>query len=116
MVASADVAGGGSLGKRCAACHSFDKGGANKVGPALWGVVNRPVASVPDYAYSQAMVAFAAGGSKLWTVDELNPYLENPKGHVPGTKMAYPGLKKEDERASLIAYLRSLSDNPVPLP
>jgi cytochrome c len=116
MVASADVAKGGNLAKRCAACHSFDKGGPNKVGPALWGVVNRPVASVPEYAYSEAMVTFATGGIKLWTIDELNPYLENPKGHVPGTKMVYPGLKKEDERASLIAYLRSLSDSPVPLP
>jgi len=116
LVAAADVGRGQQVGRRCAACHVFEKGGANRVGPVLWDVVNRPIASVPGYNYSPALTAFAEGGAKTWTVDELNPYLENPRGHVPGTKMAFAGLKSEEERAQVIAYLRSLSDNPVPLP
>ncbi len=101
--------------RRCLACHTVEKDGANKVGPKLWGVVNRPVASVPDYAYSDAMKAFAEGGAKAWTVAELDPYLLDPKAHVPRTKMVFPGIKKEDERANVIAYLHTLADTPVPV-
>jgi cytochrome c len=115
LVAAADVKKGQTISKRCAACHAFEKGGANKIGPVLWDVVNRPIASVPDFEYSEAMKAFSEGGQKLWTVDELSAYLENPKGHIPGNKMAFPGLKKEDDRANLIGYLHTLSDNPAPL-
>ena len=73
------------------------------------------IASVADYAYSDAMVAFSGGGQKAWTYAELDPYLLNPKGHVPGTKMVFPGIKKDDERAAVIAYLRTLADAPAPL-
>jgi cytochrome c2 len=116
LVASADPKKGEALARRCSACHSFEEGGPNKVGPHLWDVVNRPVASVPDFVYSDAMKAFSEGGAKTWTYDELSAFLANPKAHVPGTKMAFPGLRKEDDRAAVIAYLRSLSQNPQPLP
>lgn len=116
MLASADPAKGETIAKRCAACHTFDKGGANKVGPHLYGVVNRPVASVEGYNYSDAMKKFSENGTKTWTFQELDTYLIDPKKHVPGTKMVFPGLKKDDERANVIAYLRALSDQPAPLP
>jgi cytochrome c2 len=114
-VAAADADKGKNLAKRCAACHTFEKDGANKIGPHLWGIVNRPIASVPDFEYSDAMKAFGADG-KTWTYDELSAYLENPKEHIPGNKMAFPGLRKEDDRADVIAYLRTLADTPAPLP
>ena len=116
MVAAADVAKGANFAKRCVACHTFEKDAGNKVGPALWGVVDRPIASVPDYEYSEAMVAFAEGGAKTWTYDELSAFLADPKGHVPGTKMVFPGIKKDEDRANVIAYLRTLADTPAPLP
>ena len=114
-VASADVAKGATVAKRCAACHTVEEGGANKVGPHLWDVVGRPIASVADFNYSDAMKEFSEGGAKTWTLDLLDAYLLDPKGAVPGNKMAFPGLKNDAPRADLLAYLHSLSANPVPL-
>lgn len=109
LVAAADVAKGESIAKRCTACHSLAQNGPNKVGPHLWGVVGRPVATIADFSYSAAMKAFSGGGAKTWTVEQLDPWLTNPKSLVPGTKMAFPGLKKADERAAVVAYLKSLA-------
>jgi cytochrome c len=116
LIAAADPAKGQMLARRCMSCHRFEKDGGSAVGPNLWGVVDRPIASLPDYTYSQAMVAFAQGGAKHWTYDELSAYLESPSAHIPGNKMAFPGLKKEDERANVVAFLRTLADTPAPLP
>lgn len=115
-VAAADPAKGEAFAKRCMACHSFEAGGPNKVGPNLWNIVNRPVASVAEYKYSDAMVAFSEGGAKLWTFDHLSAYLADPKGTVPKNKMVFPGIKKDEDRANVIAYLRSLSESPAELP
>ena len=115
-IAAADSAKGQAFAKRCAACHTFEKDASNKVGPNLWNVVDRPVASVPDFKYSDAMLAFSEGGAKHWTYAELDAYLTNPKAHVPKNKMVFPGIKKDEDRANVIAYLRSLSDSPAPLP
>jgi cytochrome c2 len=103
-----DPAAGEAFARRCVACHSFEEGGANKVGPNLWGVVGRPVASVEDYAYSEAMTAFSEGGAKVWDPGTLHAYLADPRGVVPGTKMVFPGIKNEDDLANVVAYLQSL--------
>ena len=91
-------------------------GGANKVGPNLWGVVNRPIASHAGFAYSAPMKEFAQGGSVVWDYDHLDKFLASPKGLVKGTAMGFAGLKKVEERAALIAYLRAHADSPAPLP
>ena len=106
MLASADMAKGEKLFKKCASCHTFNKGGENKVGPAMWGIVNRPKASSEGFAYSGALVNF--GGD--WSVEELNKFLLKPKKYVPGTKMNFNGLKKDQDRADLIKWLSGLSD------
>jgi cytochrome c len=111
-LASADVDRGKSESRVCMTCHTLDKGGPNKVGPNLWGVVDRPRASHPGFDYSAAM---RAKGGK-WTFDELDNFLTHPQGYIPGTKMTFSGIQNPDQRANLIAYLRTLSDNPVPLP
>ncbi|WP_181708367.1 c-type cytochrome [Chthonobacter rhizosphaerae] len=113
-LASASVENGMKVSKACASCHNFDKGGANKTGPGLWETVNRKPGTHEGYAYSAAMVEF--GNTHVWDFEQLDAFLANPKGVVAGTKMGYAGLKKPDDRADLIAYLQSLSDNPVPLP
>lgn len=100
----ANAAAGATIANKCKACHDLSNAAANKVGPALWGVVGRKVASHPGFAYSDAMKAH--GGD--WTPDRLNTYLENPKGVVPGTKMAFAGVKDPKERADLVAYLETL--------
>lgn len=113
MLAGADAAKGAITAKVCAACHSFDNGGANKVGPNLWNVVGAKRPHLSDgFAYSAAMKG--AGGA--WDYDALNAYLYNPRAAVPGNKMAYAGLKNDKDRANVIAYLRSLADKPEPLP
>lgn len=116
LLASADPARGENVFKRCAACHTGEKGGANKVGPHLWDVVNRPVATVDGFSYSAAMKAFSQDGKEVWNYDHLNQFLTSPKGYIKGTAMGFAGDKKDNERADLIAYLRTLSDNPAPLP
>jgi cytochrome c len=103
--ADGDVANGEKIFKKCLACHSATEK-ANKVGPYLVGVINRPVASIDKYQYSDAMKEYAAA-SKTWDEAALNAYLENPKAVVPKTKMVFPGLKKPEERADLIAYLKT---------
>jgi len=115
LLAKADVAKGEAQSKKCQACHSLEKGGPNKIGPDLWGVVDRPVAHHEGFAYSQGMLAFAEGG-KTWTFDNLNHFLAGPKAFVPGTAMSFAGIKNDQDRADLLAYLRTLSDSPAPLP
>jgi len=107
-----DVAGGKKIFKKCAACHSINKDGANKIGPALYNVVGRQVGGVSNYKYSKALAEY----KKTWTFDELNGFLIKPAKWIKGTKMAYAGLSSETDRASLIKYLNQNSDNPLPLP
>ena len=115
LLASADAEAGVTVFKKCTACHTTENGGANKVGPNLWNIVNRPVASHEGFSYSSAMKAFAEGGT-VWDYDNLDHFLASPKGLVKGTAMGFAGVKKPEERANLIAYLRTLSDSPAPLP
>lgn len=116
LLASADANAGAAVFKKCAACHSIEKGGPNKVGPDLWSVVDRPVAGHEGFAYSAGMKDFAKGGSEKWTFDNLNHFLLSPKNFVKGTAMGFAGIKKDDERANLIAYLAAQADSPVALP
>jgi predicted metalloprotease len=111
-LAKADITRGENAAKRCQACHTFTKGGRNLVGPNLWGVVGRPKASEPGFNYSAALKA--KGGN--WTIDDLNQFITNSRGYVPGTTETFAGISGESERADLLVYLNSLSDNPAPLP
>lgn len=114
LYATADAkAGGDFFSKKCATCHDITKGGANKVGPHLWGVMGRKVASIADFNYSAGMKAHA---DRSWSLDEANHFLWNPRAFVPGTIMAFGGVSKDAERANLIAYLNSQSDKPLALP
>ena len=103
---------GTQIAKQCETCHNFGKGQGNKIGPDLYGVVGRPVASEAGFNYSAALKA--KGGT--WTFDALNTWLTNPRADVPGTAMTFAGLPSEKQRADVIAYLNSNSDNPLPLP
>ena len=114
LLASADISAGEKTFKKCAACHSNEAGGANKVGPGLYDVVGRAIASVSGFSYSAALKAYGEG--KTWDYEELNGFLWKPKTFVKGTSMGFGGIKKAEDRAEIIAYLRSLSDNPMPLP
>jgi cytochrome c len=112
LLAKADAAKGQASARKCASCHDLAKGGPNKVGPNLYDVVGRQVASVPGFNYSAALKG--KGGN--WTYEEIDAFVRNPKQHVPGTTMAFAGIGAADERANLLAHLRTLSDNPQPLP
>ncbi|MGH6763244.1 MAG: c-type cytochrome [Phyllobacterium sp.] len=116
LLASADPANGEKVFKKCAACHTTENGGANKVGPNLWNIVNRPMATHEGFSYSTAMKEFSQGGSVVWDYDHLNHFLTSPKGYIKGTAMGFAGDKKDNERADLIAYLRTLADSPAALP
>ena len=107
-----NVASGKKVFKKCVACHSINKDGGNKIGPALYNVVGRQVGGVSNYKYSKALAEY----KKTWTFDELNGFLIKPAKWIKGTKMAYAGLSSETDRASLIKYLNQNSDNPLPLP
>ena len=112
LMALGDVVTGEKVFKKCAACHSIVKGGKNNIGPALYNVVGRKVGAVSDYKYSKALSEY----NKEWTFEELNGYLIKPAKWIKGTKMAFAGLRKEKDRASVILYLNQNSDNPLPLP
>ena len=112
LMALGDIATGEKVFKKCAACHSIVKGGKNNIGPALYNVVGRKVGAITDYKYSKAL----SGYDKEWTFEELNGYLIKPAKWIKGTKMAFAGLRKEKDRASVIMYLNQNSDNPLPLP
>ena len=111
LLVSVSVEDGEKVFKKCAACHSISKGGANKIGPALWGVLGRQSGSLADYKYSKAMASYG----KKWSFDEMNGFLIKPKDWIKGTKMAYAGLKKIEDRAAVIPYLNQNSDKPLPL-
>ena len=116
LLANANVEAGASVFKKCQACHTGEKGGPNKVGPDLWDIVDRPIAEHAGFAYSAGMKEFSKGGAEKWTYDNLNHFLLSPKKLVKGTAMGFAGLPKDEDRANVIAYLRTLSDSPKPLP
>ena len=112
VMALGDVASGEKIFKKCAACHSINSGGKNKIGPALYNVVGRAVGGVSDYKYSKTLASYG----KVWTFEELNGFLTKPSSYLKGTKMSYAGLRKEKDRASVIKYLNQNSDSPKLLP
>ena len=112
LLALGTVEHGEKVFKKCTACHMIAAGGKNMIGPNLWSVIGRQAGVVSDYKYSKAMVAYG----KEWTFEEMNSYLIKPQAYVKGTKMAFAGLRKEKDRASVIKYLNQNSDNPLPLP
>ncbi len=111
LFASTSVPEGEKIFKKCAACHSIAEGGANKIGPALWGVLGRKAGSVSDYKYSKGMIAYA----KPWSFEEMDGFLLKPKEWVKGTKMAFAGLKKAKDRAAVILYMNANTNKPLPL-
>ena len=112
LMSMGDITSGEKIFKKCAACHSIVKDGKNNIGPALYNVVGRKVGAVSDYKYSKALLNY----DKSWTFEELNGYLLKPSKWIKGTKMAFAGLRKEKDRASVIKYLNQNSDNPKQLP
>jgi cytochrome c len=113
LLAKASATEGEGIAKKCATCHTFVKDGPNKVGPNLWGVIGRGRASHPGFDYSDALKKLAG---TPWNYEEINKFITNPKAYANGTKMSFAGLAKPEERANVIAYLRTLSDTPQPLP
>ena len=112
LLANASPEKGATIAKKCAACHSEEKGGAIKIGPPLWGVVGRDIASVAGFSYSDAL----SSKEGQWTYENLFEFIHGPREWAPGTKMTFAGIKKPEDRADLLVYLRTLSDQPVPLP
>lgn len=112
LMAAANIEAGKESEKKCAACHTFEKGGANKVGPNNWGVLGSKIAHKGDFSYSQAMASH--GGN--WDYESLYKFLYNPKGFIPGTKMAFAGIKKPEELANIMAYINSMSDSKLAPP
>jgi cytochrome c len=112
LLQTASVEKGASAAKKCGACHTFEKNGPNRVGPNLYGIVGDHRGEGRGFNFSAAMKA--KGGT--WTIDELNKFITNPKGDIPGTAMGFAGIPKDSERADVLAYLNSLSDKPAPLP
>jgi cytochrome c len=112
FMALGDLASGEKIFKKCASCHSINKGGKNKIGPALYNVVGRAVGGVDGYKYSKTLASY----DKEWTFEELNGFLQKPASYLKGTKMSYAGLRKEKDRASIIKYLNQNSDSPKLLP
>ena len=113
LLAAADPAAGAKAVRRCTGCHTLDKGGKHRLGPNLWDLVDRPVASAEGYGYSAAL---KDKSGETWTYENLDAFLTRPKGWAPGTKMLFAGIRKPGQRADLIAHLRGLSDNPAALP
>jgi len=111
LFASTSVDDGKKVFKKCAACHSIAKGGVNKIGPALWGVIGRKAGSISDYKYSKALAAH----EKSWSFEEMNGFLIKPKDWIKGTKMSFAGLKNAKDRAAVILYMNENSDSPLPL-
>ena len=112
LLAMGDLAHGEKVFKKCSACHMVKSDGKNMIGPNLWGVIGRQAGSISDYKYSKAMVAYG----KEWTFEEMNSYLIKPQAYIKGTKMAFAGLRKEKDRASVILFMNSKSSSPKPLP
>ena len=113
LLAAADVAEGQKVARKCAACHNFEKGAANKIGPNLWNIVGQPKAAVDGFGYSNVLQDMS---DQSWGYEELDAFLANPRDYAPGTKMSFAGLRKIEDRAAIIAYMRSLSDSPIPMP
>ena len=112
LLAMGDLRRGERVFKKCTACHQIASDGKNMIGPNLWSVIGRTAGSVSDYKYSKAMVAYG----KEWTFEEMNSYLIKPQAYVKGTKMAFAGLRKEKDRASVILFMNSKSSSPKTLP
>jgi len=114
LLATADVAAGESAVRRCASCHTFEEGGADGVGPHMWGVVNRPKGSVDGFNYSDAMAAVGSAG-EVWGFEELDGFIANPRGYLDGTTMGFAGIRDVEDRADILAYLNTLQAEPIDL-
>ncbi len=112
LLANADIGRGEKASKKCTACHTFEEGGPARIGPNLYHVVGGPHAHMPGFAYSAAM---QAKSGETWTFEELDHFIADPRGYLPGTAMSFAGIKKPQERADLLVYLNSLGSN-LPLP